>query len=95
MLTVVAVQLIFEGVQRTAYGALQGFQDTRVPMLLGLLAFWGSGLLSSYMLGFSFGLGSVGLLIGEAIGIATAAGFFIWRFRRFISKQSTLVNKVL
>ncbi|AFZ21306.1 MATE family efflux transporter [Allocoleopsis franciscana] len=89
MFTVVAVQLIFEGVQRTAYGALQGLQDTRVPMLLGFLAFWGAGLLSSYMLGYSFNLGGMGLLIGEVMGIATAAGFFIWRFRQLISKYTT------
>jgi MATE family multidrug resistance protein len=61
-------------------------------MLLGFSAFWGAGLLSSYMLGFSFGLGSVGLLIGEVIGIATAAGFFIWRFRQLISKYTAVVK---
>ena len=92
MFIVLGVQQIFDGVQRTAYGALQGFQDTRVPMLLGFLAFWGAGLLSSYMLGFYFGLGGVGLLIGEVIGIATAAGFFIGRFRKLISNYTTLVN---
>jgi MATE family multidrug resistance protein len=92
MFIVLGVQQIFDGVQRTAYGALQGFQDTRVPMLLGFLAFWGAGLLSSYMLGFYFGLGGVGLLIGEVIGIATAAGFFIGRFRKLISNYTTLLN---
>ncbi|TBR56885.1 MATE family efflux transporter [Westiellopsis prolifica IICB1] len=87
MLTVMAVQQILDGVQRTAYGALQGLQDTRVPMLLGFLAFWGCGLTSSYILGFPLGLGGVGLWIGQGIGVATAAGFFVWRFRKFISSK--------
>ncbi|MCM0593490.1 MAG: MATE family efflux transporter [Gloeotrichia echinulata DEX184] len=87
MLTVMAVQQILDGVQRTAYGTLQGLQDTRVPMLLGLLAFWGFGLTSSYILGFPLGLGGVGLWIGQGIGVATAAGFFVWRFRKLISSK--------
>lgn len=87
MFTVMAAQQILDGVQRTAYGALQGLQDTRIPMLLGFLAFWGCGLTSSYILGFPFGLGGVGLWIGQGIGIAIAAVFFVWRFHKFISSK--------
>jgi MATE family multidrug resistance protein len=87
MLCIAAVSLIFDGVQRTTYGVLQGFQDTRVPMLLGFLAFWGAGLISCYKFGFSFGLGGLGLWIGQAIGVLTAAIFFIWRFRKLISRK--------
>lgn len=95
MLTVMAVQQILDGVQRTAYGALQGLQDTRVPMLLGFLAFWGCGLTSSYILGFPLGLGGVGLWIGQGIGVATAALFFVWRFRKFISSKKLFYSNSL
>jgi multidrug resistance protein, MATE family len=82
MLFVVASGEIVDGVQRTANGALQGFQDTRIPMLLSFFAYWGVGLTSGYLLGFQFGLGGVGLWIGQAIGLGVASIAFIWRFRQ-------------
>ncbi|MDV2991230.1 MAG: Multidrug resistance protein MdtK [Chroococcidiopsis sp. SAG 2025] len=85
MLSIAALGEILDGVQRTANGALQGLQDTRIPMLLGFLAYWGAGLTSGYLLGFHFGLGGVGLWIGQSIGLTTAAVFFTWRFREIIS----------
>lgn len=39
MLAVAACGQILDGVQRTANGALQGLKDTRVPMLLSLIAY--------------------------------------------------------
>ena len=80
MLRVAAMAQIFDGVQKSATGALYGLQDTRIPVLLGLLAFWGIGLTSGYVLGFYVELGGVGLWIGQSIGVAIAAIFFVWRF---------------
>ncbi|MUG97648.1 MATE family efflux transporter [Scytonema sp. UIC 10036] len=82
MLFVAASGEIVDGVQRTANGALQGLQDTRIPMLLSFFAYWGAGLTSGYLLGFHFGFGGVGLWIGQSIGIAIASIAFIWRFRQ-------------
>ncbi|AFY86868.1 MATE family efflux transporter [Chroococcidiopsis thermalis] len=87
MLFVAALGEIVDGVQRTANGVLQGLQDTRVPMLLGFLAYWGAGLTSGYLLGFPFGLGGVGLWIGQSIGLAIASIAFIWRFRKLSSRK--------
>jgi MATE family multidrug resistance protein len=87
MLFVAALGEILDGIQRTANGALQGFQDTRVPMLLGFLAYWGAGLTSGYLLGLQFGLGGVGLWIGQSIGLAIASVAFIWRFRQLTSRK--------
>lgn len=87
MLSVAAVSQILDGVQTTAAGALRGLKDTRIPMLLSLLAFWGVGLASGYLLGFRFGLGGVGLWLGQCIGVATSAGVFIWRFRRLLPSR--------
>lgn len=87
MLFVAALGEIVDGVQRTANGVLQGLQDTRVPMLLGFLAYWGAGLTSGYLLGFQFGLGGVGLWIGQSIGLAIASIAFIWRFRKLSSRK--------
>ncbi|MCC2691613.1 hypothetical protein IQ240_03185 [Nodularia sp. LEGE 04288] len=45
-----AIANLFDGVQKIAYGALQGLQDTRVPMLLSFLSYWCIGLTSGYWL---------------------------------------------
>ncbi len=80
MLGIAAISQILDGVQTTAAGALRGLKDTRVPMSLSFFAFWGVGLASGYYLGFHANWGGVGLWIGQCLGVATAAGVFIWRF---------------
>ena len=86
MLTIAALSQILDGVQTTAAGALRGLKDTRVPMLLSFLAFWGVGLTSGYLLGFQLGFSGIGLWLGQLLGVAVSAGVFVWRFRRLMSK---------
>ncbi len=81
MLTVATLSQILDTVQKITYGVLQGIQDTRVPMLLSIPAFWGVGLTSGYLLGFVLGWGGTGLWLGQSIGIAIAAILFVVRFR--------------
>lgn len=85
MLSIAAISQILDGVQTTAAGALRGLQDTRVPMLLSFLAFWGVGLTCGYLLGFRLGFGGIGLWWGQLIGVAVAAGLFVWRLQRLMS----------
>lgn len=86
MLTVAGFGQVVDGVQRTASGVLQGLQDTRVPMLLSLVAYWGVGLTSGYWLGFHTPLGGVGIWIGAYLGLTVAAISYIWRFRILLKK---------
>ncbi len=88
MLIVAALSQILDGVQTTAAGALRGLKDTRIPMLLSFIAFWGIGLTSGYWLGFYFGFGGVGLWLGQLIGVAASAGVFVWRFQLLMSRYS-------
>jgi MATE family multidrug resistance protein len=81
MLLVAGFGQVVDGVQRTANGVLQGLQDTRVPMVLSLIAYWGVGLSSGYWLGFRTDLGGVGIWIGAYLGLAVAAISYLWRFR--------------
>ncbi|MBE9050706.1 MATE family efflux transporter [Nostocales cyanobacterium LEGE 11386] len=87
MLGVAALAHPVDGVQKVTMGALYGLQDTQVSMLLSFPAFWCIGLTSGYLLGFHFGLGGTGLWVGQSIGVATAAGLFIWRFCNLISPK--------
>lgn len=81
MMRVGAIAHLFDGVQKIAYGALQGLQDTRVPMVCSFLSYWCVGLTSGYWLAFRWNLGGVGLWLGLMIAVAIAAAVFIWRFQ--------------
>lgn len=90
IMTVAAFGQILDGVQRTANGVLQGLQDTRIPMLLGTLSYWGIGLTTSYLLGFHTNLAGTGVWIGSYTGLATAAIAFILRFRKIVLQQKSV-----
>ena len=87
LLTITAIAQVLDGVQKAVYGALQGLQDTLVPTILNILGFWGVGLSMSYGLGFYLGMGSIGLWIGQSVGIAVVASLFIWRFQQAIGRS--------
>ena len=87
MLTVAGFGQVVDGVQRTANGVLQGLQDTRVPMVLSFIAYWGVGMTAGYWLGFHSPLGGVGIWIGAYLGLAVAAASYIWRFRTLLQAR--------
>lgn len=80
ILVVAALSQVLDGVQKTASGALLGLKDTRVPVLLSFVAFWGIGLASGVALGFPLQWGGTGLWLGQSLGVAVSAGLFVWRF---------------
>ncbi|MBA8654063.1 MATE family efflux transporter, partial [Staphylococcus aureus] len=65
-----------DAIQVTAAGALRGYQDTRITMLLTLFVYWGIGLPVGYALGLSdlFGepSGPSGLWQGLVVGLTCA-----------------------
>ncbi|WP_310486739.1 MATE family efflux transporter [Chamaesiphon sp. VAR_69_metabat_338] len=87
MMTIAAISQILDGPQKIIMGALYGLQDTRIPMFLSFLAFWGVGLTSGYWLGFHTALGGNGLWLGQSIGIAISAVMFFWRFHHLVSRK--------
>jgi multidrug resistance protein, MATE family len=89
LMAIAALSQILDGPQKIIIGALYGLQDTRIPMLLSLAAFWGVGLISGYWLGFHTSLGGNGLWIGQSIGIAVSAVIFFWRFHYLIRSKLT------
>jgi MATE family multidrug resistance protein len=90
LLIVAGFGQIVDGIQRTTNGVLQGMQDTRIPMLLGVVAYWGVGLTSSYFLGFHTSLGGIGVWVGSYIGLSVAAISFVWRFQTLLRKRRSL-----
>ncbi|MFI0395617.1 MATE family efflux transporter [Paracoccus sp. p1-h21] len=69
-----------DGLQCVVMGLLRGVQDTRIPMLIGLLSYWPVGLGAGYVLAFPLGMGAAGLWAGLLIGLCAAALLLMWRF---------------
>ena len=87
MLTIATISQILDAVQKITYGALQGLQDTQVPLLLSVPALWGIGLTGGYILGFVFGWGGTGLWLGQSAGVGIVALLFLARFRHQVTRR--------
>jgi len=85
LLGVAAVFQVFDGLQVAAHGALQGLKDTRVPMGIALVTYWGVGLTTGYLWGVRAG-SPEGLWWGLVLGLATAAMLLLARFHREVGR---------
>jgi MATE family multidrug resistance protein len=81
---------LFDGVQAVATGVLRGTGDTRVPLLLHLLAFWGVGIPLCLWLAFRAGFGPQGVWWGYVGALIVAATIQLlrvrWRLRQDIGR---------
>ena len=82
LLAAAAVFQLVDAAQVMGIGLLRGLHDTRVPMVIAAVSYWLIGVPASYLLGFVFGLGGVGLWLGLAVGLAFAGVAMMWRFWR-------------
>jgi MATE family multidrug resistance protein len=71
---------LWDGLQVSAAGALRGLKDTRVTMLICVLAYWIIALPAGHALGFTAGLGPAGLWWGLIAGLMVAASALNLRF---------------
>jgi MATE family multidrug resistance protein len=80
LLAVAALFQLADGAQVMALGLLRGVQDTRVPLVIAACSYWLVGVPTSYVLGFSFGLGGPGIWLGLVVGLVLAAVLLMVRF---------------
>jgi MATE family multidrug resistance protein len=93
LLLFVVFFLIFDASQSTAMGALRGYKDTRIPMLLALFSFWVVGLPLECALGFGwFGepMGVYGFWTGLFCSVATASVLITARLWYVSGSQKTI-----
>lgn len=81
-----------DGVQVLSVGALRGLKDTRVPMLLAAIAYWGIGMPLGAVLGLGLGgltpaLGPRGMWMGLIAGLSVAAVLLALRLWRRLSRM--------
>ncbi|WP_394730566.1 MATE family efflux transporter [Altererythrobacter sp. GH1-8] len=79
-LMLAAVFQLADGVQAVAAGVLRGLQDTRVPMWIAIFSYWVPGMGLAIGLGFFTILAGVGVWVGLAAGLFSAAILLTWRW---------------
>ncbi|WP_282091279.1 MATE family efflux transporter [Epibacterium ulvae] len=87
LLLVAAFFQLTDGFQVIALGLLRGLQDTGSPMMIAVFSYWGVGLPASYIMGFVFDWGGIGIWIGLVAGLTTAGILLTWRFWRYSIRQ--------
>ena len=71
---------VADGVQVAANASLRGLKDTRIPMLVSLVSYWGFGVSTSWLLGVRFGMEGRGVWLGLVVGLTVAAVALVVRF---------------
>jgi len=82
LMGVAALFQLVDAAQVMALGFLRGLQDTRWPMVLAAISYWGVGIPASLALGFWLGVGPVGVWLGLVVGLAVASVLLMTRFFR-------------
>ncbi|MNI03344.1 Multidrug resistance protein NorM [compost metagenome] len=86
-----AFQLV-DGLQAVGAGLLRGLKDTKIPMILALIAYWPIGFVCAYVFAFPLGLGGKGVWLGFVLGLAAAAIFLCVRFWMLVKRQKEMAR---
>ncbi|MEA1830596.1 MATE family efflux transporter [Methylobacterium durans] len=81
-LMLAALFAVSDGVQSAALGMLRGLQDTRVPMLIALVGYWGIGVPVGAGLAWIAGLQGTGIWLGFCAGLLVVACLLVARWFR-------------
>jgi multidrug resistance protein, MATE family len=88
LIAIAAIFQVFDGAQTIAVGALRGYKDVLVPLLLATFGYWGVGFLGGYVLAFPLGYGAVGLWWGLALGLAAVAVMLTMRLHQLSAPRT-------
>lgn len=92
LLLMAAIFQISDGLQVSGFGALRGLKDTRIPMIVNLIAYWLVGLPLGYWLGIINDNGPIGLWIGLIAGLTVAAVLHNIRFYLLTKRELTAME---
>jgi multidrug resistance protein, MATE family len=81
LLALAALFQVSDGLQVGAMGALRGFKDARVPMVITLIAYWMLGFPLAWFMGIYRKLGPAGVWSGLIAGLTAAAVLLLLRYR--------------
>ncbi len=80
LLRIAGLFQIADGVQVVASAALRGLADTRIPMVLAAIGYWGIGFCAARTLAFTLDFGAAGLWWGLCAGLMSVAVSLVARF---------------
>ena len=86
-LSFAALFQIVDGAQSVAGGMLRGLQDTRIPLILGGIGYWGIGMPFGLWLAFEQGMQGKGIWLGLASGLAFVAVTLLWRWVKVTGRR--------
>jgi len=82
MLLMAAIFQVADGVQIGAAGALRGFKDTRVPMVINMFSYWLLAFPISYLAAVTYQASPAYIWLGFVIGLTIAAVLLTVRFAK-------------
>ena len=94
LIVIAAVFQLSDGIQCVSLGILRGIEDTKIPTLITIVAYWIIGIPVGYVLAFHYGMSLYGIWIGLLIGLTFSATMLSWRFIR-LSKKIEVFKEVL
>lgn len=80
ILMVAAAFQIGDGVQVAGISILRGLKDTRIPMFISIVVYWGIGVGSAWLFGFELAWGPLGIWWGLCLSLWVAAFCHVTRF---------------
>jgi len=87
LLLMAAVFQIADGVQIGAAGALRGYKDTKMPMVINMFAYWALGFPLAYMATITYRAPPSYIWAGFVLGLTVAAILLTFRFLRISKAQ--------
>ena len=87
LLLMAAVFQVADGVQIGAAGALRGYKDTGVPMVINIVAFWILAFPLAYLAAIPYQLPPNYVWAGFVVGLSVAAVLLTWRYFRLSQPQ--------
>lgn len=93
MMILVGLYQVSDAIQGTLIGVLRGMQDVKIIAGLSFVAYVLLNIPVGYLVAFTFGFGSTGLLTGYVVGLSTAAIAYAVRVYRNLNSEK-IVHKI-
>jgi multidrug resistance protein, MATE family len=78
---------ISDATQSVGISILRGMEDTKMPSIISLVAYWILGMPIGYLLAFKLHWGVEGVWMGFLIALSTQAIWFAWRFYQLTARM--------
>ncbi len=78
---IAAIFQFFDGLQVSALGALRGYKDTQVPMVIAFFGYWVIGIGGGIVMAYTFDVRGPGVWWGLAIGLLASGTLLLLRFQ--------------